>query len=217
MKFLLLVVLSLSASAGMFDQMREQFVDQVEMMTETSDLPLSAEKHEVLEGREERLDRQEIKKEKELQRMRANADRMQAKIKQKETLKQEVKVGGNTYLDMTMNMRTNIPKKSEYHGLLRTWEKRTNTNGVGVITLTGVGSEADIVKYHKQVQSKYKFINTSSYKTPSLNTATSEYIYDNRGDRIIFSVHTTKYRNPARYKMVVEYTSKEEVPFRPKK
>lgn len=212
MKIVLLILLSLGLSANMFDQMREQFVEQVEVMTETSDLPLSEEKHEVLEGREERLTKNEARKEKELKRMRANADKMHAKIKQKELLKEEVKVGGNTYLDIMMNARTDIPRNSKYRGLDRSWTKRGNTNGVGVISLSGIISEENVSKYHAYIQSQYKFLNKKSFT--NVNTATNAYFYTHEGDSIIFSIETTQYKNPTLYKMIIEYTSAQEIEYR---
>lgn len=212
MKLLLLLFLSIALSANMFDEMRVQFVEQVEVMTETSDLPLSEEKHDVLEGREERLTKKEIQKEKELKRMRANADKMQARIAKKEQLVHEVKVGGNTYLGITMNMRTEIPRTSKYRGLDRSWTKRGTTNGVGVVSLSGILSKENVLKFHAYIKSNYKYLTTKSYKTPEM--ATTTYFYENDGDSIIFSIHTTNHKVPMMYRMVIEYTSKEEVAYR---
>lgn len=212
MKILVLILLSLGVSANMFEQMREQFVEQVEVMTETSHLPLSEEKHEVLKTREKRLDKNEVRKEKELVRMRAVTDKMQAKIRQKELLKQEVKEGGNTYLNITMNSRTNIARNSKYRGLDRSWTKRSDTNGVGVISLSGIMSKENIIKYNTYIKSQYKFINTKSFQTQ--NVATTAYFYENDGDSIILSVETTEHKVPLLYKMIIEYTSSKEIEFR---
>lgn len=195
----------------MFDEMSKMFVDGIEEITDTSNIAITDKKEHLLEEREERDTKREERKQEQLKEMEKEAQKMHQRNARREALKEEVRTGGNTYLDITMNQRTDAPKKSKYLGLLRTWEKRSNTNGVGTVSLTGIISEENIMKYHKYIASKYTFIKTDSYKSATLNRATNETVYTNDGDRITFRIHTTKYTNPTLYEMVIEYVSKEEL------
>jgi len=214
MKALLLILLFTGLSANMFDEMSDRFVEQMEEMTDTTNLPITEERDDLLYDQRIRKQKQEIRKEKELEDFQVKLDRMNDRIDTKERLKEEVKIGGNSYLDITMNQRTALAKKTKYLGLDREWTKRTNTNGVGTISLSGNLTEENILKYHKYIQSKYTFINKKMYKTPSPDRATAQSVYSNKGDKIIFNIHTTKYKNPTLYKMEIEYISKEELFFR---
>ncbi len=211
MKTILLIILFTGLSADMFDEMRKVFVEQIEEIADTSTLPITEERDYLLQEREKRDNKQRLRKEKEMQSLQVAADEMQERIATRELLQEEVRRGGNTYLDIIMNKRTNIAKKTKYLGLDRTWTKRANTNGVGTISLSGILLEENILKYHKYIQSKYTFVNNQTYKTQALNRATSQSIYSNKGDKITFSIHTTRYKNPTLYKMVIEYISKEEL------
>ncbi len=213
MKTILLILLFTGLSADMFDDMSKVFVDQMEEMTDTSHLPITEERGYLREEQEVRKKKQDVRKEKEMQKLQVEADKMHERIATRESLKEEVKRGGNTYLDITMNTLTHVAKTTKYLGLDRKWTKRSNTNGVGTISLSGILSEENVTKYHKFIQSKYTFVNHRAYKTPALNRATNQSIYSNKGDKITFSVHTTKYKNPRMYEMVIEYISKEELLF----
>lgn len=211
MKILVLIMLFSGLSANMFDEMSDIFVEQIEEMTDTSKLSITEERDYLLKERGQRDKKHVQQKEKNIQDLEVAADKMHERIATRERLKEEVRRGGNTYLDITMNQRTNLAKETKYLGLDRKWTRRTNTNGVGVISLSGILSEENILKYHKFIQSQYTFVNKKTYKKQALNRATTQSIYSNQGDRIIFNVHTTKYKNPTLYKMEIEYISKEEL------
>ncbi|MDQ7045406.1 MAG: hypothetical protein Q9M32_05770 [Sulfurimonas sp.] len=209
MKTLVLIILiSLSLGANMFDEMGEQFVKQVENMTDTSSL--NNVKIETAEEKKVRLERKDRKKQRELKRLKENQVRMYGNLEKNIQAKEERRAeAGNSYLGITMNTLTSVEHDTKYLGFDRRWEKRSTSNLVGIISLSGIVTEVEVMKFQRSLHSKYKFVKTKSFKTTK--AATNQYIYTNQGDLIVFNVQTTEFKNPVRYKILIKYVYKDEV------